>query len=259
MSLWYPERGPSHAGQKMAMEGTSWCGMDNQARFQYHMSHDKTRLRLEKYGWLDSKPIEYRWNYQGFRTSEFDDRPAVIAIGCSHTMGTGLHQPDRWTDKLARLLDLDVWNLGVGGSGLDTQWRLLDHYIKILRPCMVVHAVPSINRFETYARDDWQPVIPNNHEKYPDWQGYLKDYYVNDENSETNARRNLMAIQHVCHRQDVPYFALDVMNMDLNDQSARDLSHPGSGAHSDFARMLFDMINHHPQGALDGHTRIRCS
>lgn len=261
MSLWYPDVGPYHMGQNFKKIGAPrWAGMDNQALFDQHMQNPETRKRLERFGWDDPDAIEYRYNHQGFRAEEFDDRPAGIAIGCSHTMGTGNRLEQTWPHVLGNLLGVHVWNLRVGASGLDTNFRLLDHYIKILRPQFVVHAVPSLQRFEFFAFDEWHCVLLSSMGEHEDFKPFFKTYFTSDENSEMNARRNLLAIRHLCQVQSVPYYAMDVSRaMDMADRSARDLAHPGALQHRILAETMHDLMRHNPKGALDGHTRIRCS
>jgi len=262
MSLWYDDVGPYHMGQNFKKFGAPrWCGMDNEELFNKNMSDAAARKRMERLGWTDPETITYSFNHQGFRSEEFDDRPAGVALGCSHTMGTGNRLEQTWPWVLAELQGMHVWNLGVGASGLDTNLRLLDHYIKVLRPRFVVHAVPSVGRFEFFADDKWLCVVPaHRHAELEALRSYINEYYLYDENSEMNARRNLLAIQYLCLSRNIPYFALDVnQSMDTTDSSARDLSHPGPVQQRIFAEAMHDLMRHNPQGALDGHTRIRCS
>lgn len=261
--LWYPDIGPYHLGQNYKKFGAPyWCGSDNEERFNKHMADGATRKKMEQLGWSDPRAITYTYNHQGFRAEEFDDRPAGLALGCSHTQGVGIRLEHTWPRLLSESLGMHVWNLGVGASGLDTNFRLLDHYIKILRPQFVVHAVPSIGRFEFFSENAWISVLPDQwcHSRYKLFDAYFQEYYLNDENSEINARRNLLAIQHMCSSRNVPYFALDVsLTMNMCDRSARDLSHPGPAQQRIFAEAVHDLMQHNPQGALDEHTRIRCN
>lgn len=262
MSLWYADAGPYHVGQEFKkFDAPWWCGMDNQERFNKNMGDAATRKRMERLGWTDPETITYSYNHQSFRSEEFDDRPAGVALGCSHTMGTGNRLEQTWPWVLSELLGMHVWNLGVGSSGLDTNLRLLDHYIKILRPRFVVHAVPSVGRFEFFSQDKWFCMVPAYlHPEHEPFRSYFNEYYLYDENSEMNARRNLLAIRYLCQSRDIPYFALDVNRaMDMKDRGARDLIHPGPIQQRIFAETMHDLMRHNPQGALDGHTRIRCS
>lgn len=261
MPLWYPEVGPHHTGQNFKLFGAPrWSGLDNQERFDANMANPETRKKMEQLGWTDPDTIEYRYNHQGFRGDEFDDRPAGIAVGCSHTMGTGNRQHETWPHVLSTLLNMHVWNLGTGGSGIDTNFRLLDHYIKILKPRFVVHAVPSIQRFEVCIKDKWQAILVTSLGEHETLRPFCQEYFLNPVNSEMNAKRNLMAIRYLCHTHDVPYYALDVARaMDLEEAAARDLWHPGPVQQRIFAEYMHDFMKHNPKGALDGHTRIRCS
>lgn len=262
MTLWYSELGPFHLGQiTRKKDAPRWNAYDSESRYMAHMRDPHTRSRMEQLGWTDPDAINYTYNHQGFRAEEFDDRAAGLAIGCSHTMGAGNRLEQTWPFLLSQLAGIHVWNLGVGGAALDTNFRLLDHYIKILRPRFVVHGVPQISRFEFYMNDRWWSVVagylPSELEQI---HPYIKQYYMHDENSEINVRKNLMAIRYLCKSLDIPYYAMDVQQtMDMNECAARDLIHPGPIQQRIFAEAMHDLMCNNPQGAVDGYTRIRCS
>lgn len=260
MALWYSERGPEHIYHHKSGRTETWHGVDDQERFDRHMADPVTRKKMEEYGWTDCKTIHYRYNHQGFRCDEFDDRPAGIAIGCSHTLGTGNREHETWPSVLAGMLGTHVWNLGLGATGLDTQFRILDHYIRILKPKFVAHAVPSIQRFEVCVEESWEPVIVSGLGRHELFRPFYKEYFINDSNSQMNAKRNLMAIRWLCHMHGTPYFAIDVQfAVDWKEQAARDLMHHGPQQQRRIAQFVHELMHDNPQGALDGHTRIRCS
>jgi hypothetical protein len=97
--------------------------------------------------------IEYKFNSWGYRSKEFDllGRDYLLTFGCSYTEGVGLHYEDMWSTKLAKVLDLDIFNLGSGGTGLDFQMYntiLFFNYVLKLNklPKLVVYQWPEKHR-----------------------------------------------------------------------------------------------------------------
>ena len=260
MSLWYQDVGPWHNNHRYRGQGLlRWAGMDTKELFLENTRDPHKRQKLGELGWLDLDAITYRLNHQGFRCDEFDERPAGLALGCSHTMGIGIPEEHTWPCHLSQLLGVHVWNLGVGGSGLDSNFRLLDHYLPILRPKFVVHAMPHVARVEYYGFGEFKTIIAHGLSgKFP-FRDFFLEYFFNDVNSDINARKNLLAIKYLCGRAEIPYYLVDVTESMIRDGAARDLAHAGSTSQKKFAEIVLDLMKENPQGAQDGHTRIRCS
>lgn len=94
---------------------------------------NKNELGSEWYYY--DKPIKYNYNSWGYRTKEFNDLKDeyFIAFGCSFTEGIGLLDDDMWVNKLSKELNLDVFNLAQGGTGVDfstTNTILLVDFLK---------------------------------------------------------------------------------------------------------------------------------
>ena len=105
-------------------------GMDHEQAFNDHMNNPVTARRLVELSLDTPNSVTYTYNSHGFRTTEFDDNPVGLALGCSFTEGTGVPVQASWPEVLARLVNFSVKNLGVSGCSLDTCFRLLNHYIK---------------------------------------------------------------------------------------------------------------------------------
>lgn len=267
MDLWFADPGPGHGGQTIRYNQIAnasschWAGSDTEAQWKRNWHDPAKQRRLIDLGYEDPACITYQLNTQGFRCQEFDDRPAGLAIGCSHTMGIGNRVQETWPAILGEMLNVHIWNLGVGGSGLDTQFRLLDFYAKLLRPKFVVHGVPSKTRSEIFARDRWYHVMIENY-YFDKWAPYWQEYFLNDVNSDTNTKRNFMAIRWVCQQLDIPYYALWVdfqLDPEKDIGTARDLMHYGPKRQTFYARSMCDLMRENPKGAVDDYTRISCS
>jgi hypothetical protein len=118
---------------------------------------EKNRNRLGPNWYYYDNEITYEYNSWGYRTKEFEDleNDYMITFGCSCTEGIGLHYEDLWSTKLGKILELDVFNLGSGGTGPDFQMYntilLFNHILKTQKlPKMVVYQWPERHR-TTYA------------------------------------------------------------------------------------------------------------
>lgn len=219
---------PWHTWVYHANTVLDWHSSDSESNFKLHTQDPIKRNFLEKFGWLDCK-VHYRFNSHAFRCDEFDNRPCAIALGCSHTQGTGLKEQDTWPVKLTERLGLHVWNLGVSGAAYDTVFRLAQFYIPLLNPRFVFVLEPPRTRFE-YKSDNKYKIaaVTNTFPELVD-NPYIKHWFLNDENSMLNATRNRLAIAHLSHCHNAKFVhGHGIMNWHDPQDLARDLMHPGA-------------------------------
>jgi hypothetical protein len=233
---------PTHFNQRFASTTQLWSGSDSDKLFKENCAIEKNYKKLKDLGWLDGKVLTYQYNSQGFRDEEFDQQPAGIALGCSHTEGVGIHAEHAWPQQLQNLLGQKVWNLGSGGAALDTCYRLLEYWIEHLNVKFVVCAVPSISRYEVF-NSNWSNILPSTPlEINMSWlTGYQKNYLSYDQNSELNRRKNIQAMQHICDKHSVPFY-YDWSEDILSGALARDLQHHGAEAQEKIAKKFFNTI-----------------
>ena len=173
--------------------------------------------------WITDDAIHYEFNSNGFRGDEFS-RESFIALGCSFTMGSGLHQSQIWPEILSKKLDIPVSNLGVYSAALDTCYRLLEAYIDELCPKFVVLCKPPIHRFEILNDSLGRIVTPHaqiNDELCRTWYSY-------DENSCINSRKNIRAMYQLCYEKNIKFYIMpELVTVD----DARDFQHSGPISH----------------------------
>ena len=234
---------PTHFNQQFASTTQLWSGSDTDERFKKNCAIEENYKKLNDLGWLDGEVLTYRYNSQGFRDEEFDQQPAGIALGCSHTQGVGIPAEHAWPQQLQNLLGQKVWNLGSGGAALDTCYRLLDYWIEHLNAKFVVCAVPGIARYEIF-NSNWSNILPSMSLEIQDldWLvGYQKNYLLYDQNSELNRRKNIQAMQYICDKHGVPFY-YDLLEDFVGDPLARDLMHCGADAQERLANEFFNII-----------------
>jgi len=218
-----------------------WNGADTQDLFEKNCRDPKNQAKLQSLGWLEPGCITYKYNSFGFRDEEFDNRPCGIAVGCSHTEGIGLPNSAGWVRKLSELTGIHIWNLGVGGSSLDTTFRLLDHWLPKLKPKFVVACTPDPARIEVFYHATPIALMPQFHPKH--LEHYYKIWISDNNNSKMLERKNLLAIQCLCNLAGIPFQYLKARALGTEHLGdARDLLHYGVEAHTIFAKKIYELL-----------------
>jgi len=120
-------------------------------------STDPKEIKVREY--FEENPLIYKINKDGFRT--LDGSPFVkgsevnIFLGCSDTFGVGMYLKDTWSYKLNKYHDGEYWNLGIPGTGVETQFRMLYHMVTKheVKINNVFHWLPFRNRHEFLISD----------------------------------------------------------------------------------------------------------
>ena len=242
--MFYTDPGPYHFNHCYRGRTVNWSGLDSEQNFISHCQDATKRHQLDKLGWLENDCVTYQYNAQGFRTSELDARPSGLALGCSHTEGVGVPVSMTWPSQLSQLVGIHIWNFGVGGSSKDTAFRLLDHYVKILNLKFVILCGPTKYRFEIACTDNefLNLTVNTDNSKL---KFFANEWFLQDNNSELNTKKNLLAMQQICDQNHIPFFYIDIDSEPwyfMFDAQARDLAHPGVVAHKKLSEKIFDLI-----------------
>jgi prepilin-type processing-associated H-X9-DG protein len=221
----------------------SWMPTDSHDRWIEHCNDVTGREVLGAHGWLPEQEITYSFNSHGFRSPEFNDSPSVLCLGCSFTMGIGLPLQQTWPSILQKIIGKTCWNLGLGGSSLDTAFRFAEYYVKHLNITAVVCLIPEPKRFEVFSNG--QPC--NMNQNYGSaWTEFYKCWISDDKNAQINQTKNLLAIAKICDTFNITFRYLradEEMKLSQQRSLARDLSHSGYLEHracaEKFGNMLF--------------------
>jgi hypothetical protein len=220
-----------------------WIPGDSLEQWHQNMKDPERRKVLEKYGWDLPGVITYKLNQHGFRCKEFTDDPGVITLGCSFTAGLALPVDHIWPSLVAKSLDLELWNLGVPGVGMDTCFRLFNHYITHLNAKIVCMLRPPQNRFEWVQENgEVEFVTPNSYSLINKHKPAQLVWFQHQQNCQQNYLKNTMAIQYLCMINKVKLVFLDLRDDLFNTPPrdpwppARDLCHVGTVEHAECAR-----------------------
>jgi hypothetical protein len=230
----------------------NWIPMDTEELFNSNIKNPNTLKYLTSRGWEKPGCFTYNMNQYGFRGNFDFTGDTMIALGCSFTFGVGLPEEDLWCSLLANKLNLKLVNLGVGGCGMDTVFRLARYWLPIIRPKLVVLLVPPAGRFE--IMDGHAGLVYNACNSEYGTREFSKILLAYSENAELNQQKNIFAVNHICDKLSIPFFHRDSSLLSLlagygnsrmgyQKRLARDMAHPGSEAHEQLADEMFNTIN----------------
>lgn len=226
----------NHQYSQYANRELCWLPMDTQELYEKNLTTNIDQL--EKYGWVNNS-FTYKFNRHGFRCSEFDFKSGVMFLGCSFVCGIGLPLESTWAYLVAKNLELPMYNLGIGGTSIDTAFRLAEHYIPILKPCKVILLKPSIDRLEIISHNNhFIDLAPFNSTMLEE---FYKFWCTNNLNAKYNRQKNELAIELLCFKNNSRFYSYSIDDMPHRDK-ARDLAHPGVNTHKEFARMVLEKM-----------------
>ncbi len=168
---------------------------------------------LEQSGWLpDHAAIIYQYNEHGFRDDAFDDRPCGLALGCSYTEGVGVAADETWPAQLAKLVGYKVWNLGIGGVGIDTCFRVMEFWAPILRPRFIALLDPPIARMEICRADGGYTNLLNVGWEHSDATSpqdqFVKHWFAQEHNWIEHHKRHVLAMRMLAQDLSIPFVHL---------------------------------------------------
>jgi len=219
----------------------NWCNTDSQELYTSNVI--KQFERLQKFNWINTK-IDYIIDSDGLRNPPYINiSQSYIALGCSFTFGVGVHYNDIWHQVLSKKLNIPIFNGGTPGGSADSSFRILYELIeKYGPPKGVIHWVPHYGRLE-YIGDDDQPC------HYGPWcvdqdkfKGLTK-WSISQRLLNINRYKNLAAIKNICDSYNILNVNILMEDEKRNDQSARDLMHPGVLSHQSYADRFYKLIN----------------
>jgi hypothetical protein len=92
---------------------------------------------------------EYVWNSSGYRDKEFVGPVDILAAGCSQTVGQGVPVEARWSNQLAKKLEMTVATTAIAGWSAQTAINAVMHYITTYgKPKVVALLLPDFFRYD---------------------------------------------------------------------------------------------------------------
>lgn len=233
---------PIHNNSRYANQTTYWSGSDNIIRWQRNMKDPENYQFLKDRGWDTKFSIQYQFNSHGFRCAEFNNTPVYIALGCSFTEGVGTPVEDTWPWLLSKKLQQPVLNLGVGGSSLDTCFRLLEYYIDKLNIMGVFVLEPPPDRFEIFNRTTPITILPST-QLTGDLKIIHRYWAAGKDNTNYNIKKNRLAISALCTNIKLVNLESDKLYTSFQIDMARDLMHFARLTNQSITDKFFNQFN----------------
>lgn len=147
-----------------------------------------------------NETVEFNYNSYGYRTHEFVDIDAHIAVsGCSLTEGHGLHLHQTWAKQLETQTNLKVFNLAKGGSCADFVSQILQNWVGSYKPNLIIAQWPNPYRTLGWNNGQAHFNINSNHDKI-----YQTKIMYGIENFYQPWCSNIISLNHFCKFKSVP-------------------------------------------------------
>lgn len=236
---------------------------DSLSLFQGRDSESLFNENLKKLGpswYYANNKITYKFNSLGHRSMEFDDLNLdnyALCVGCSNTEGTALEVETRYSNLLQKDLNIDVYNMGIGGTGHDVVAHNLltwAHTVK-KKPKFIVIQWSDLRRFLT-------EIGPDSYMSVGLWnEGEPTKFILAGDSIRYFKTKSLLARKLIKQAFDVPIIEI-LWNEELffkpsdNDicipkakvenDFGRDLSHPGIKTHRIWADSIIEKLKNLP-------------
>jgi hypothetical protein len=152
-------------GYHPSKHNVNFSGSDTEELYQQN-------LKTQPNDWYyRTNQISYVRNSNGHRCKDIEDIDLdnyILFTGCSHTEGIGLKLEDTYPYLMSKKLNIDYYNLAIGGSGIDTlSYNLMTWFSTVKKkPKFVVLQWTYHNRFVANTIIDKNT---DNYELYGSW------------------------------------------------------------------------------------------
>lgn len=97
--------------------------------------------------------VDYNLNKYNYRSPEFSEGVDAIFAGCSNTYGVGIPEDARWSNILAKTLNLSFVNLAIPGASVFLILSEIMYYIKMYgKPKYIFCMFPDFARTTLYVK-----------------------------------------------------------------------------------------------------------
>ena len=242
-------RSPIFYGNRISLEMNAtfnFYSTDSEERF--FANQEKLGESWKYYDSLGQ--LTYKYDNYGFRNNHSLDSiqhsPYIVTVGCSHTMGAGIHYEDTYSYQLEELTGIPVYNMGLGGSSNEVSffnlvWLLTNFH----PPKLIVFQKAGMDRFPIINEDSvvsfngpWS-VIANT---------TLRDFVALADTIEYNKTKFLMIeimLQQLTAKHGVDLYIIprNIPTMPSFTDIARDISHGGRDFNEFLAKFIWSNIS----------------
>lgn len=242
-------RSPIFYGNRISVTENAtfnFYGSDSEEKF----FANKAKLG-ESWKYYDSLgQLTYKYDNYGFRNHHSLDSiqhsPYIVTVGCSHTMGTGLHYVDTYSNQLEDLAGIPVYNMGLGGSSNEVSFFNLVWLLSNFQP-------PKTIVFQKAGIDRFPLISENLHTSFNGpWSARdnkdLRDFMVLSDKVEYNRTKFLILESMITqlaakHNVNLYFVSRHFPSMPMFTETARDLMHGGRDVNTFLANHIWSNIS----------------
>ena len=184
-----------------------------------------------------TEDIVYKHNSYGYRTIDTIPENYILALGCSHTYGSALHEKERYSNIVEKELGTPVVNLGVPGTSINF---ILLNLLKLVyssthKPKVLICQNPNLDRLTLPRTDGLLTTVPLN-KRY-------RSLYM-DDSLAVHSRLCHQLIKDTAKSHNIKIIDFCVWGVSVGnktiipDDYARDIDHPGPKSN----RLIADYI-----------------
>jgi len=210
----------------------------------------------DEHKYVDENSWKYIINPWNFRDHwNFDDnRPKIGFFGCSFTFGEGIDTPNTFADMVSKKFNLNSFNFGSGGSGVERVARTVSAVVNLIDIEYAVITLPAWHRV-LHIDDEGSMInlLPGyHHQRFKELSKQLtsldEEFYATRAlslinwvydvlNQKNIAQKNIKflisswdhPLNYVCKKL-IPSHTIDPFP-NIDDKQARDRLHPGIKSH----------------------------
>lgn len=204
--------------------------------------------------YLNRYNFRNKWNFN-------DTRKKIGFFGCSFTFGEGIHNDDTFVDIVSKKCNLNPFNLGVGGAGIERVARTFSAAVRVIDFDFAVVTLPAWHR-QLHVDELGQMI-----NIIPGWphSGFEKinelltkadeDFYINhaisyitwivDVAQSHNIKILLSSWDHPTNElTKILYPDITLKPFpNIDDKCARDKMHPGTKSQKEHAKQIIEAFN----------------
>lgn len=220
----------------------------------------KTSIVAQKrFKWLNgAKIIEHKYDHWGYRNSisleeHIKKGKFGLALGCSHTFGTGIFEEQRYTNVLAKEIGIPVYNAGMPGVAnnflTENSMELIKNNVK---PKFVIIQMISPYRYTYYGGKDILKIVPekqtgkfyNMLEECKGWylHNFVHTYTICKYLWESQGTKVISYRGSGAMFQEVTTLGLDLISCAWEKDRAADFDHSGPASNGFLAKQLLQFL-----------------
>lgn len=190
--------------------------------------------------------LTYQYDEYGFRNrnslQEIQDKPYIVTIGCSHTMGTGIYYEDTYSCRLEQLAGIPVYNMGLCASSNEVSFFNLVWLLTNFRP-------PKIIVFQKTGMERFPVITENSMTNFNGpWTPNLRDFMVLSDDIEYNKTKFIMIesmLTQLAKKHDVNLYIIprNIKTMPAFNDIGRDFLHGGLEFNEFLANYIWSNIS----------------